>query len=69
MQLYYRYGVKNIVGIPYGYAGLNPKNKLTPIQLTPELVTNIHRTAGTYLGSSRGNTDPVIMADTLESEE
>ncbi|MCA9733442.1 MAG: ATP-dependent 6-phosphofructokinase [Deferribacteres bacterium] len=68
MQLYYRYGVKNIVGIPYGYAGLNPKNKLTPIQLTPELVTNIHRTAGTYLGSSRGNTDPVIMADTLESE-
>ncbi len=68
MQLYYRYGVKNIVGMPYGYAGLNPANGLKPIQLTPELVSGIQRTPGTFLGSSRGSTDPKIMADCLENE-
>ncbi|KAA3616626.1 MAG: ATP-dependent 6-phosphofructokinase [Calditrichaeota bacterium] len=68
MQLYYRYGVKNIIGIPYGYAGLNPDSNLKPIQLTPENVANIQRTPGTFLGSSRGSTDPEVMTQTLENE-
>ncbi|MFH1223753.1 MAG: ATP-dependent 6-phosphofructokinase [Pseudomonadota bacterium] len=53
LELYHRYGVKNVVGIRYGYSGFI-NEKFTPITLTPELVENIHTTPGTILGSSRG---------------
>jgi len=64
--LHFDYGVKNIFGIPYGYRGLNPAYRLSPVQLTPESVDTLHEEGGTVLGSSRGDQDPVVMVDTLQ---
>jgi len=64
--LWFDYGVRNIFGIPYGYRGLNPSFRLSPMQLTPELVDTIHENGGTILGSSRGEQDPRVMVDTLQ---
>lgn len=66
MELYYMYGVTRILGIRYGFAGLNPAFKFDPIQLTPEFVSEIHDHGGTILGSSRGNQPISIMVDDLE---
>ena len=52
--LWYVYGVDNIFGIRYGYEGLIPSYKLTPIELNPDVVDSIHTSGGTILGSSRG---------------
>jgi 6-phosphofructokinase 1 len=66
MQLYNRYGVTRIIGIRYGYEGLIPKYKHEIIDLTPDLVEDIHMHGGTILGSSRGNQDVSEMVDALE---
>lgn len=67
MESYYRYGAKKIFGIRYGYNGLNPAKGYAPIDLTPDLVRDIHMNGGTMLGSSRGGTDNMnILMDTLE---
>jgi len=68
MQLYYRYGVRDILGFRYGYQGFNPANGYEPLRLTPELTEPIHRTPGSFLGSSRGKEDPKIIVDRLEQE-
>lgn len=64
--LHFDYGVRNIFGIPYGFRGLNPTYRLSPIELTPELVDTLHEQGGTILGSSRGEQDPSVMVDTLQ---
>jgi len=65
LEFYYNYGVKDVLGIRYGYAGLNPKIGLPPIELTPRLVSDIHEKGGTVLGSSRGKQPSDVMADFL----
>ena len=59
------YHVPVVYGIRYGYRGLNPACKLTPIQLTTEMVDAIHEEGGSILGSSRGQEDTGIIVDTL----
>ncbi|HCE45100.1 MAG TPA: ATP-dependent 6-phosphofructokinase [Lentisphaeria bacterium] len=59
------YGVQEVLGIKYGYRGLNPEFGLSPILLTPENVDDIHSDGGTILGSSRGNQDIGVMVDSL----
>jgi len=54
LQLHYHYGVKSILGIRFGYSGLDPDSLREPIALTPEFVGDIHKDGGTVLGSSRG---------------
>jgi 6-phosphofructokinase 1 len=66
MELHYRYGINRILGFKYGYEGLVSKYNHPVIELTPEMVNNIHLTGGTMLGSSRGNQDVGQMVDTLE---
>jgi 6-phosphofructokinase 1 len=66
MELYYHYGVRSIFGFRYGFEGLSPRYKHAPLELTPEVVTNIYLQGGTILGSSRGNQDVEEMVDTLE---
>jgi len=66
MELHYRYRMKEILGIRYGYSGLVPRIGLPPLDLTPEMVTNIHREGGTLLGSSRGPQDVSEIVDFLE---
>ena len=67
MESYYGYGVNKIIGIPYGYNGLNPDYNYKPIALTPDFVKSIHMQGGSILGSSRGGTkDMDRLVDTLE---
>jgi 6-phosphofructokinase 1 len=66
MQLYYKYGVKHILGIRFGYKGLNPANWLEPLKLHPTDVERVHELGGTILGSSRGHEKPEVMVNTLE---
>jgi 6-phosphofructokinase 1 len=54
MTLWYRYGVRHVSGIPYGFRGLLPDSPLPIRPLTPQVVSDIHRSGGTILGSSRG---------------
>lgn len=64
-QAHYRYGVRRILGIPYGYEGLNQDYGHRIETLTPDVVSSIHRFGGTDLGTSRGPQDPVRMVDRL----
>ena len=63
--LTFDYGVKNIYGIRYGYAGLNPKYGYQPMMLNPDNVDTIHELGGTILGSSRGQQPTDVIVDTL----
>jgi 6-phosphofructokinase 1 len=54
LQLHYGYGVPRVLGIRYGYAGLDPAAGPAPIELTTDYVDQIHNLGGTVLGSSRG---------------
>ena len=65
MGLYYRYGVRNIAGIRYGFQGLIPKYRHEVVRLTPEVVKDLHTLGGSVLSSSRGGQDVVEMVDTL----
>jgi 6-phosphofructokinase 1 len=66
MGLFYHYGVKTVFGFRYGYEGLIPRYGHVPLELTPEIVEDIHEKGGTILGSSRGPQDISEMVDTLE---
>jgi 6-phosphofructokinase 1 len=65
MARHYRYGVAKIFGIRYGFQGLVPSYGHEVIDLTPDLVKDIHSLGGTILSSSRGNQDIPTMVDTL----
>jgi 6-phosphofructokinase 1 len=67
MTSFYNYGSEDILGIPYGYNGLNPKKNYNPIQLIPDLVEDIHMEGGTMLASSRGGADDIeLLINTLQ---
>ena len=67
MTLWYRYGVRRITGIRFGYRGFLPDFKIPVVELAPEKVAEIHRAGGTMLGSSRGGGDRV--SDIVDSME
>ncbi len=64
--LFYRYSVKRIIGIQYGYQGFIPDYNHPVVEFTPEMVSDIHMLGGTILGTSRGNQDVSRIVDTLE---
>ncbi len=68
LELLHNYKVRDVYGIKYGYRGLNPEKAEPPVRLTSEFVEQIHKLGGSALGSSRGNEDPFVMADFLDSE-
>jgi 6-phosphofructokinase 1 len=59
------YGVGAVLGIRNGYQGLDPARGRPPIELTEELVEDIHKEGGTLLGTSRGPVDTRIAVDFL----
>jgi 6-phosphofructokinase 1 len=65
-SLHHHYGVRTVFGFRYGYEGLSYRHAHTPMELTPELVQDIHQQGGTILGSSRGSQDVSEIVDTLE---
>jgi len=66
LELHHHYGVREVLGIRYGYRGLDPQVADEPVRLTGELVAEIHKQGGTVLGSSRGPHDVGQMVDMLQ---
>lgn len=66
LSLSLQYGVKDIFGFRYGYAGLTSKAPQEPILLSDDMVKDIHLKGGDILSSSRGPQDVNEMIDTLE---
>ena len=65
--LWYRYGVRRIIGIRYGYLGFLPEYQFDIAQLNPSVVDDIHKLGGTFLGSARGGGREVsTIVDTME---
>lgn len=65
LELHKNYGVEEVLGIRFGFQGLNPAIGEPPLPLTMQLVEDIHREGGTMLGSSRGPQEPGVMVDFL----
>ncbi|MCL2103660.1 MAG: ATP-dependent 6-phosphofructokinase [Kiritimatiellaeota bacterium] len=63
--LTFDYGIRNILGIRYGYAGFIPRYGYEPLPLDVDAVDTIHENGGTILGSSRGQQDTGEIVDTL----
>jgi 6-phosphofructokinase 1 len=66
-ELAHNYRVPRILGIRDGYRGLNPAVGEPPLELDQRYVEDIHYLGGTVLGSSRGEQEPGIIVDFLES--
>lgn len=65
--LWYRYGVRRISGIQFGYRGLLPEYGYDIKPLDPDIVDDIHKLGGTILGSSRGGGERTAdLVDSLE---
>jgi 6-phosphofructokinase 1 len=65
--LWYRYGVRRITGIRYGYKGFLPEDNIGVRPLDPEAVDEIHKVGGTFLGTSRGGGNRVSdIVDAIE---
>jgi len=69
LELDHNYGVSSILGIRYGYQGLNPAEGRPPVVLTTDSVEGIHHQGGTILGSSRGHQDPQTTVDFLVDQK
>ncbi len=65
MTLHHGYGVRDILGIRYGFQGFIPRYAHRPLALDPEVVDDIHEKGGSILASSRGRQDPGQIADCL----
>ena len=63
MEAHYRYGVQRLVGFRYGYAGFSPN--VPVMDLTPQVVCDIHEQGGTLLGTSRGPQAAPVTVDRL----
>ena len=66
LELTHGYGIEQIVGFRYGYAGRVRSLAEQPVKLTPAAVADLHHEGGTWLGTSRGGQDAAEMVDTLE---
>ena len=64
-QLLRSYKVKSVLGIRGGYRGLDPSLGKPPLDLTEDLVEEIHQKGGTLLGTSRGPVDISRAVDFL----
>jgi len=65
--LWIRYGVTRITGIRYGYLGFLPEYEYGVRELSPDVVDDIHKIGGTFLGSARGGGREVEqIVDTME---
>ena len=68
IELWWRYGLREILGIRYGYRGLHPAQLDEALELNPDVVRSIHREGGSFLYSSRGPQPVEQMADALASK-
>jgi 6-phosphofructokinase 1 len=66
LELHYRYRIRSIFGIPYGFEGLDPRSGLSPIPLRPKEVSHVHRHGGSFLGLARGHSDISDLVDGIQ---
>lgn len=65
--LWNRYGVRKIKGIKFGYKGFFKEEGFEPIDLNPDVVDEIHKIGGSFLGTSRGGGDRTVeIVDSIE---
>ncbi|MBQ5998166.1 MAG: ATP-dependent 6-phosphofructokinase [Treponema sp.] len=66
--LWNRYGVREILGFRFGYRGLFQDSNLEPMKLTPDIVDEIHKIGGSFIGTSRGGGNRLTTdgVDTIE---
>ncbi|MCA9523374.1 MAG: ATP-dependent 6-phosphofructokinase [Myxococcales bacterium] len=69
MGLWYRYEVRRIFGVQYGFQGFIPRYRQPLIELAPNIVNKIHNEGGTVLGSSRGHQEPEEIVDALDRSD
>ena len=69
MELFYRYGVKDISGIKYGFRGLIPECEHKLVRLSPEIVKDITSIGGSILSCSRGHQDIDKIIKSLSDHE
>jgi 6-phosphofructokinase 1 len=67
MSLHHHYGVKRILGVPNGYAGLMPGRSAGIKPLDRDVMKSIARTGGSFLGSARIKPDVRAIVDTLQA--
>ena len=65
MSLHCHYGIQKVLGIQIGYHGMNAANGFEPLHLTMEMVSDIHETGGTIIGTSRGPEEPAVKLEFL----
>ena len=64
----WRYGVRRIQGIRFGYQGLLADSAVPLLALNPEVVDSIHKIGGSILGTSRGGGEQTAqIVDSIES--
>jgi 6-phosphofructokinase 1 len=68
LELHYHYGTSDVLGIRYGYHGLNPENPTPPVQLDLGMISDIHESGGSILGTSRGPESPEVMVNFLRDQ-
>ena len=65
LELYYGYGITEVLGFRDGYGGLDPACGVEPLRITPQFIDGIHQKGGTILGSSRGPVHVCRAVDNL----
>jgi len=68
-ELHLNYGVPEVLGIRYGYTGLNPAATDPSVRLSVDMVDTIHEEGGTILGTSRGEQASAAMVDFLARQK
>ena len=66
LELHHIYGVRNIIGIKFGFQGFIPRFGHDILELTADSVTDVHGRGGSFLGMSRGPQDIDEIVDALE---
>ncbi|ONK68348.1 uncharacterized protein A4U43_C05F10480 [Asparagus officinalis] len=62
-----KYGVKNIVGIPFGYRGFFDE-RLSEMPLSRRVVQNLNLNGGSFSGVSRGGGKVDEIVDSIQSD-
>lgn len=68
-ELKVNYGIQEVLGIRYGYRGLESDSGLRPLVLTHDLVDDIQHHGGTVIGTSRCSHDAKKSVDYLVAEQ
>jgi 6-phosphofructokinase 1 len=67
LELYFQYGVRDVVGFRFGFRGMNPVHGHEPVTLDYDYVRTIQNEGGSVLGVSRGAEDATVIVDRLQA--